>query len=91
MTAPFGTSSPLRRLERKVEGGSVASKWWSVPDFHLIYFRASRLDRSETIEAENALAAIEEAARRPSHDVVELWSDHGKIATFRPATRHGYD
>jgi len=62
-----------------------------VPAFRLIYFRASRLDRSETIDASTALAAIEEAAKRPSHDVMELWSDDGKIATFRPATRHGYD
>ena len=62
-----------------------------MPAFRLIYFRASLLDRSETIDAPSALAAIEEAARRPSHDVVELWSDDGKLATFRPATRHGYD
>ena len=70
---------------------SCLKQWWCVPAFRLIYFRASRLDRSETIDAPTALAAIEEAARRPSQDVVELWSDHGKIATFRPATRHGYD
>ena len=60
-----------------------------MPAFHLIYFRASRLERSETIDAPDALAAIEEAARRPSPDIAELWSDQGKIATFRPATRHG--
>ena len=62
-----------------------------MPAFRLIYFRASRLDRTETIEAPTTLAAIEEAARRPSQDLVELWSDDGKVATFRPATRHGFD
>jgi hypothetical protein len=62
-----------------------------VPLFRLIYFRSSRLDRTETLEAPDTLSAIHEAARRPSEDVLELWSDCGKIATFRPTARHGYD
>ncbi len=62
-----------------------------MPSFRLIYFRASVLDRSETIEAPDALSAIHEAARRPSDGLTELWSDYGKLATFRPTTRHRFE
>jgi hypothetical protein len=62
-----------------------------VPKFRLIYFRANRLERSEAIEAPDALSAIHEAARRPSEGTVELWSDRGKLATFRPTTRNRFD
>jgi hypothetical protein len=62
-----------------------------VPSFRLFYFRSSRLERSETIEATDPLDAIHQAARRPSSDVVELWSDEGKIATFRPTSRSAYE
>ena len=62
-----------------------------MPTYRLIFFRSSRLDRAETIEAPDALSAIHEAARRPSEGVVELWGDQGKLATFRPTTRHRYD
>jgi hypothetical protein len=65
--------------------------WWCVPAFRLFYFRSSRLERSETIEAPDPLTAVHLAAERPSADLVELWSDCGKIATFRPAQRQGYD
>lgn len=53
-------------------------------EFRLLYLRANRLERWEIIEADSALAAVEEAARRPSDDVTELWSDQGRIAVFRP-------
>ena len=53
-------------------------------EFRLLYLRANRLERWEIIEAETALAAVHEAASRPSDDVTELWSDEGKIAVFRP-------
>jgi hypothetical protein len=56
--------------------------------FRLLYMRSNRLDHWETFEAESALEAIERAAGRPSNDVVELWSDQGRIATFRPVGRH---
>ncbi len=59
-----------------------------MPAYRLIYFRSARLDRAESIEAPDTLAALHEAARRPSNDIVELWSEDGKIATFRPASRH---
>lgn len=56
--------------------------------FRLLYLRSNRLDRWETLEAASALEAIEQAAERPSDDVVELWSEQGRIATFRPVGRH---
>ena len=56
--------------------------------FRLLYFQGSRLDRFEVIEAEDALEALQEAANRPSEDLVELWHDDRKLATFRPAHRH---
>lgn len=62
-----------------------------MPTFRLIYFRASLLDHAETIEAPDALSAIHEAAARPSEGLVELWSDNGKLATFRPAIRHRFE
>ena len=62
-----------------------------MPTFRLFFFRSSRLERSETIEAADPLDAVHEAAKRPSTDVVELWSDSGKIATFRPASRNVLD
>ena len=59
-----------------------------VLEFRLLYLRANRLERWEIIEAETALAAVHEAASRPSDDITELWSDHGKIAIFRPVGGH---
>jgi hypothetical protein len=50
--------------------------------------RSNRLDHWETFEAETALEAVEKAAQRPSNDVVELWSEQGRLATFRPVGRH---
>ncbi len=58
-------------------------------EFKLLYLRANRLERWETIEAEDALSAIHIAAARPSSDVTELWSDSAKLAVFRPVGRHG--
>jgi hypothetical protein len=55
--------------------------------FRLLYMRSNRLDHWETFEAESPLDAVEKAAERPSDDVVELWSDQGRIATFRPVGR----
>jgi hypothetical protein len=52
--------------------------------YRLLFFRASLLERWEEIEAPSALEAVEEAARRPSDDVVELWSSDRRIASFRP-------
>ena len=60
----------------------------SVPLFRLLYFRANRLERHEEIECDSAMEAIHEAATRTSDDVVELWSDQGRLALFRPASRH---
>ena len=59
-----------------------------MPLYRLLYFSGPKLERSELLEAKTSLSAIEEAARRPSHDLVELWSDAGRLATFRPARRH---
>jgi hypothetical protein len=56
--------------------------------FRLLFMRSNRLDHWESIEADSALEAVERAAERPSDDVVELWSEQGRIATFRPVGRH---
>jgi hypothetical protein len=57
--------------------------------FKLLYFRGSRLDRFEIIEADGPVEALQEAANRPSDDLVELWADDRKLATFRPVRRQG--
>ena len=62
-----------------------------MPVFRLFFFQSSRLERSETLDAPDALTAVHLAAERPSKDVLELWSDHGRIATFRPAQRQGFE
>ena len=54
----------------------------------MLYLRANRLERWEIIEAETPLAAVHEAASRPSDGITELWSDDGKIAIFRPVGAH---
>lgn len=59
-----------------------------MPEFRLLYLRASRLENWEIFEADDALAAVHLAAARPSQDVTELWSEEGKIAVFRPIGGH---
>ena len=56
--------------------------------YRLLFFRASRLERWEAIEADNDLDAVQEAARRPSDDLAELWVENRKIASFRPLGSH---
>ncbi len=56
--------------------------------YRLLFFRASRLERWEAIDASNDLDAVHEAARRPSDDLAELWTDNRKIASFRPLGSH---
>ena len=79
----LGTASPFARSTRKSCGTWIEFADVRV-EFRLLYLRANRLERWEIIEADSALAAVEEAARRPSDDVTELWSDRGRIAIFRP-------
>ena len=93
-----GTRSPARRTTTAQLGRSRVLELESglgqhsnrcrVLEFRLLYLRANRLERWEIIEAETALAAVHEAASRPSDDITELWSDHGKIAIFRPVGGH---
>ena len=59
------------------------------PAYTILHFQGSRLDRSEAIDAESPIEALEEAAKRPSDDLVEVWSGDRKLATFRPVRRHG--
>ena len=46
------------------------------------------MDRWERIEAPSEIEAVHEAARRPSDDVVELWTAGRRIASFRPVGAH---
>ena len=52
--------------------------------YRLLFFRASRLERWEAVDASSDMDAVEKAARRPSDDVVELWAAGRRIASFRP-------
>lgn len=52
--------------------------------YRLLFFRGYHLVRWEPIEAPTHLDAVHEAARRNSDDLVELWADGGRIASFRP-------
>ncbi len=59
-----------------------------MPEFRLLYLRANRLEKWEIFEAEDAISAVHMAARKPSDDIVELWSGDGKIAIFKPVGQH---
>jgi hypothetical protein len=74
-----GSSVEISRARRGDEIEAVCCV-----EFRLLYLRANRLERWEIIEADSALAAVHEAASRPSDTVTELWSDGGRIAVFRP-------
>ncbi len=56
--------------------------------YRLLFMHANRLHRWELIEADDYLSAVEQAAQRGTREVVELWSEDGKIGVFRPAGRH---
>ncbi len=59
-----------------------------MPKYRLLFFRANRLLDWEAFEAADHLAAIDPAAGRRSDGRMELWSDSGRIAVFRPMTLH---
>ncbi len=56
-----------------------------MPDYRLLYFRGSRLERWESVEATDHLAAIQEMSGRGSDRTVEIWSGDKKLAVVRPA------
>ena len=55
-----------------------------MPNYRLLIFHASRLDRWEEFEAESHLDAVLHAARQSTDEAMELWSAEVKIAIFRP-------
>ena len=59
-----------------------------MPEFRLLFLRANRLAHWESFEADDALTAVHIAAARPSDDIMELWSDAGRIGVFRPLAGH---
>lgn len=91
--AAFGNATPRPAFCSSIGKGVLNKSGLvaAVPNFRLFYFRASRLERSETIEAADPLDAVHQASKRPSADLVELWSDEGRIAIFRPASRSGFE
>jgi hypothetical protein len=56
-----------------------------LPDYRLLYFRGSRLERWESLEAEDQLAAVQESSGRASDRTVEIWRGDKKLAVIRPA------
>ena len=57
-----------------------------MPDYRLLYFRGSRLERWESVEAPDHLAAIQEMSGRGSDRTVEIWCGDRKLAVVRPAS-----
>lgn len=57
--------------------------------YRILYFLANRLERWEEIEADTFVGAVQIASERAGDELVELWSERGRIATFRP--RHHHD
>ena len=55
----------------------------------MLFLRANRLAHWESFEADDALAAVHFAAARPSDDIMELWSETGRIGIFRPLAGQG--
>lgn len=56
--------------------------------YRLLFFRGGQLDHWEMIDAPDQLTALEEASRRPSEGLMELWFQDRKIASFRPVGTH---
>lgn len=52
--------------------------------YRLLYFLTNRLERWEEFEAETFVEAVQMGAERAGDELVELWADRGRIATFRP-------
>ena len=44
----------------------------------------NRLEKWEEFEAETFVEAVQMGAERAGDELVELWADRGRIATFRP-------
>jgi hypothetical protein len=57
-------------------------------NYRLLYFLGGQLDHWEMIEAIDHMGALEEAAGRPSQGLMELWSERGKVASFKPVGTH---
>jgi hypothetical protein len=57
--------------------------------YRLLYFSTNRLERWEEFEADTFVGAVQIASERAGDEPVELWSERGRIATFRP--RRQYD
>ena len=53
-------------------------------NYRLLFFRGGQLDHWESIEASDHIAALEEAGQHPSEGLMELWSERGKVASFKP-------
>ena len=54
-----------------------------MPAYRVLFLRGSLLDRAESIEAPDDLAAVEAASRLRGEAAVELWRDHRRLAKFR--------
>jgi len=57
--------------------------------YRLLYLRSNRLEGWEEFEADTFVSAVQIGAERAGNELVELWAEHGRIATFRPRKRHG--
>lgn len=52
--------------------------------YRLLFFHGGQLDHWEMIEAADHMAALEVAGHHPSEGLMELWSEQGKVASFKP-------
>ena len=53
-----------------------------MPAFQLLYFAESMLEQAAEVEARDVLEAVKEAAGRPPHLRVEIWSENRKVAVI---------
>jgi hypothetical protein len=63
---------------------STSNLSFEVAKYSLLFYRGAILEYSEELQAGGHLEAVHQAVQRPSTDVVELWCEEGKIASFRP-------
>lgn len=60
-----------------------------MPKYRLLFFQANRLEHWEEFEADTFVAAVQLGAERAGNQFVELWSEGGRLATYRPRRTHG--
>jgi hypothetical protein len=76
-------------MEGMSEKRARSSRTMTMANYRILYFSTNRLERWEEFEADTFVAAVQIASSRAGDEPVELWSEQGRIASFRPRRHPG--